>query len=77
MATDDMEKKHAYRLEQARQRLSDEHEKVRLLLPLHLLLFRFGALQRKKIKKSEFTREPVSLGIFCVENHPKLALNQY
>ena len=27
-ATDEMEKKHAYRLEQARQRLSDEHEKV-------------------------------------------------
>ena len=27
-ATDDMEKKHAYRLEQARQRLTDEHDKV-------------------------------------------------
>ena len=34
-ATDEMEKKHAYRLEQARQRLADEHEQVCLL---HLII---------------------------------------
>ena len=44
-------------------------------------IFIKGALQRQKIQKSEITMEvggwvEVSLGIF-VENHPKIALNQY
>ena len=44
--------------------------------------YHLGALQRKKRKKSKITMEvggwvQVSLGMFCVENRPKIALNQY
>ena len=40
------------------------------------------AVQRTKIQKSENTMEvcglvQVSLGFFFLENHPKIALNQY
>ena len=41
-----------------------------------------GLCKETKFKKSEFTMEvggwvQVSLGIFFVENHPKIALNHY
>ena len=39
-----------------------------------------GCAKKKTFQKSEITMEvgvQVSLGIFCVENHPKTALNQY
>ena len=43
---------------------------------------RLGTLQRKKIQKSEITTEvggrvQVLLEFFFLENHPKIALNQY
>ena len=48
----------------------------------HVLYLELGALQRKQFQNSEFTMEvggwvQVSLGYFFLENHPKIALNQY